>query len=160
MLDYFSSYLKNFLLVALCAFICETAAAINDKGKTLSKALSLICALCIFISATFPLLNLIKLLPKKFEQSGNAVNNEFSYDYEEFTFLTKEHLEEKTIDDIYVNTGILIQSIDIQLLIENDNFVISGIIICSNNLTDKEKCEVHERLKNAFGEEISISFAE
>lgn len=160
MLEFFSSYIKNFLAVALCAFMCETAASLSGKGKTLSKALGLICSLCVFLAATFPLISIINFVPTKIEQSIKSTQNKDIYNENEFVELMKQQLEKETIKDIYDNTGILIDSISIDLSIENDEFIINGIEISRNSCTDEESNTVKERLKTVFGEKTQISFTE
>ena len=158
MLEFFSSYLSSFLSVAICAFICETASSLSEKGKSLSKALGLICSLCVFLAATFPILNIVKIFPAQTGKASQNTEQETQYGYEQFIELTKQQLEEKTTQDIYDNTGILIDSISIKLNIKENQLIIDSIDISVKSFSEKEKSAVSERLQTLFGNETTIIF--
>lgn len=160
MLEFFSSYIKNFLSVAICAFLCESASSLSEKGKSMSRALSLICSLCVFLAATFPLLSTIRLFSGQIQNTIKSTDTETVYEDEEFTKLMKQQLEEQLAKDIYDNTGILSDSICIDLSIENQEFIINSIQVSKKGCTDKEAVTVKNRILEIFGNEITITFTE
>ena len=147
-----SEYIKSIISIAFYAFISQSVCIGVSKNKTLSKSLSLIINLCVFLVTISPLFSMIQVF-----SADNYTFNKQIETYKtdnEFLTLTKAQLEENVREQILINTGILTDNVCIELVYKDEGVEIKSVDVTVIN--EHEAVGVTEYLTKTFGEKTTI----
>ena len=135
-MEFFSSYIKSILSVALCSFICNNLCESFSSSKTLEKAIAITTSLCMFIIVIMPLCSAMSNIRISIDGKNEA-------DTAESTAFFKESIEKETesrLSQLIVEETGIIPCDTTVYLTENDNtYSIKKISISlpQENISDK-----------------------
>lgn len=149
----FNSYLYSILTVGICAFICETLACRTSNSDSLSKGLSLITSICIFLTVISPLFSSLSSI--NFSE-WNYDKNKEKPDENIFLELTANETEKEIANQIKNDVGIEACRADIKFKTDGDVLKADEIILSVNKKSICKENEIRTIVKNIIGDEIKV----
>lgn len=151
----FSEYIKTLLTVSVICFLCESITDLFSSGKALSRGISLISSLCIFITVLFPLSGVMNSCRKEFEFPKSESQN-MAIDNNLFKKFTEKELESLVTSEITKKIGIYPEYVSIELSVSDDSIRTKQIIIGLNPKDAEKAKETMAFIKAAFGPEVQV----
>lgn len=149
----FNTYLYSILTVGICAFVCETLVCRTNNSDSLSKGLSLITSICMFLTVISPLFSSLSSINFS---DWNYDKNESKTDENVFLELTANETEKEIANQIKNAAGIKKCGVDIKLKTDDDVLTADEIILSVSNDGISKENEIRTAVKNIIGDEIKV----
>lgn len=146
-----TNYIMTILSIGICAFILESVLSSFYSYKNISTAVKLVYSLCIFCSIVFPVFSIKLDFSKIQNKTAAIIQNGTAQDIPSLDLLLKKELEEKTNSEIFNQSGILCDSISIDLNINNTdgqkNICVTNVRITLSQTNSDKITQIQDCLK-------------